>query len=101
MRKRLQKEREDQQEARVEAKRREREQEKRRKQEARRQEDMLQQEMVRLRRQMEEKRCLQQLARQRYGFHGNQWPLMNTPLYLKLLPISSLIALCVILDYPP
>lgn len=62
---RQQKERDAQQEAREEAKRREREQEMRRKQKARRQEDMLQQEMVRLRRQMEEKRCLQQLACQR------------------------------------
>ncbi|CAJ1082147.1 LOW QUALITY PROTEIN: coiled-coil domain-containing protein 191 [Xyrichtys novacula] len=51
--------------AREEAKRKEREKEMRRKQEERRQEEMVQQEMVRLRRQMEERRGLEQMVRQR------------------------------------
>ncbi|XP_055007035.1 coiled-coil domain-containing protein 191 isoform X2 [Boleophthalmus pectinirostris] len=64
-RQRQQRARETLQEAREETWRRERKAELRRRQQARRQEDMLQQEMVRLRRQMEEQRCIQQLARQR------------------------------------
>uniref|UniRef100_A0A8C6TC29 Coiled-coil domain containing 191 n=1 Tax=Neogobius melanostomus TaxID=47308 RepID=A0A8C6TC29_9GOBI len=78
-RQRQQREQETVQEAREQARRRERELEQQRRLEARRQEDMLQQEVVRLRRQMGERRCAQQLARQRYGFYGNHWPL-----YLKL-----------------
>uniref|UniRef100_A0A3B4WIW0 Coiled-coil domain containing 191 n=1 Tax=Seriola lalandi dorsalis TaxID=1841481 RepID=A0A3B4WIW0_SERLL len=53
--------------ARQEAKKREREEETRKKQKARRQEEMIQQEMVRLRRQMEERRGLEQLVRHRYA----------------------------------
>ncbi|XP_040921889.1 coiled-coil domain-containing protein 191 [Toxotes jaculatrix] len=64
-RQRQQREREAQRGAREEAKKREREEETRKKQEARRQEEMVQQEMVRLRRQMEERRGLEQLVRQR------------------------------------
>ncbi|KAK7879012.1 hypothetical protein WMY93_030765 [Mugilogobius chulae] len=52
-------------EAREEARKRARELELKRKHQARRQEDMIQQEMVKLRRQIEEQRCAQQLARQR------------------------------------
>ncbi|XP_035813965.2 coiled-coil domain-containing protein 191 isoform X2 [Amphiprion ocellaris] len=62
---RQQREREAQRGSREEAKRRERDEEMRKKQEERRQEEMLQQEMVRLRRQMEERRGLEQLVRQR------------------------------------
>ncbi|KAM7390469.1 hypothetical protein PAMA_008567 [Pampus argenteus] len=62
---RQQRERETLQGAREEAKRWQREEETRRKQEARRQEEMVQKEMVRLRRQMEERRGLEQLVRQR------------------------------------
>ncbi|XP_022050771.2 coiled-coil domain-containing protein 191 [Acanthochromis polyacanthus] len=62
---RQQREREAQRGAREEAKRREQDEEMRKKQEERRQEEMLQQEMVRLRRQMEERRGLEQLVRQR------------------------------------
>ncbi|KAF3703606.1 Coiled-coil domain-containing protein 191 [Channa argus] len=64
-RQRQQREREAHLGAREEAKRNEREEEMRKKQEARRQEELIQQEMVRLRRQMEERRALKQLARQR------------------------------------
>ncbi|XP_055086263.1 coiled-coil domain-containing protein 191 [Periophthalmus magnuspinnatus] len=64
-RQRQQRERETLQEAREEAGRREREAELKRRQQARKQEDKLQQDMVRLRRQMEERRCAQHLARQR------------------------------------
>lgn len=73
------------QEAREQARKRTKELVQQKRLEARRQEDMLQQEVVRLRRQMEERRCAQQLARQRYSFHSNHRPLLNTPLYLKLL----------------
>ncbi|KAM3860699.1 coiled-coil domain-containing protein 191 [Diretmus argenteus] len=64
-RQRQQREKKAQREAKEEAKRREREEEMSRRQEARKQEDMVQQEMVRLRRQMEERRGLEQLVRQR------------------------------------
>uniref|UniRef100_A0A3Q3KXT0 Coiled-coil domain containing 191 n=1 Tax=Mastacembelus armatus TaxID=205130 RepID=A0A3Q3KXT0_9TELE len=64
-RRRQQREREAQLGALQEAKRREREEELRKKQEARRQEEMVQQEMVKLRRQMEERRVLGQVVRQR------------------------------------
>ncbi|XP_070842090.1 coiled-coil domain-containing protein 191 [Chaetodon trifascialis] len=64
-RQRQQREREALRAAREEAKRREREEETRKKQEARRQEEIVQQEMVRLRREMEERRGLEQLVRQR------------------------------------
>ncbi|XP_074477330.1 coiled-coil domain-containing protein 191 [Sebastes fasciatus] len=64
-RQRQQGEREARRGTREEAKRREREEETRKKQQARRQEEMMQQEMVRLRRQMEERRGLEQLVRQR------------------------------------
>ncbi|KAM6970922.1 coiled-coil domain-containing protein 191 [Tautogolabrus adspersus] len=57
--------REAQRGARDEAKRRENEVERRKKQDVRRQEEMVQQEMLRLRRQMEERRGLEQLVRQR------------------------------------
>uniref|UniRef100_A0A3Q1ECV2 Coiled-coil domain containing 191 n=1 Tax=Acanthochromis polyacanthus TaxID=80966 RepID=A0A3Q1ECV2_9TELE len=73
---RQQREREAQRGAREEAKRREQDEEMRKKQEERRQEEMLQQEMVRLRRQMEERRGLEQLVRQRYSIHSNRW--LNT-----------------------
>ncbi|XP_008301868.1 coiled-coil domain-containing protein 191 [Stegastes partitus] len=62
---RQQREREAQRGSREEAKRRERDMEMRKRQEERRQEEMVQQEMVRLRRQMEERRGLEQLVRQR------------------------------------
>ncbi|XP_028290119.1 coiled-coil domain-containing protein 191 isoform X2 [Gouania willdenowi] len=62
---RQQREKEAQQEAREEARRQEREEVMKKNQEERRQEELLQQEMVRLRRQMKEKRGLEQLARQR------------------------------------
>ncbi|XP_075994292.1 coiled-coil domain-containing protein 191 [Genypterus blacodes] len=61
----LQEEREAQRGAREEAKRREREGDRRSKQDARRQEEMVQQEMVRLRREMKEKRGLERLNRLR------------------------------------
>ncbi|XP_068438049.1 coiled-coil domain-containing protein 191 [Clinocottus analis] len=64
-RQRQQEERAAQRDAKEEAKRREREEETRKRQQARRQEDMVQQEMVTLRRQMEERRGLEQLVRQR------------------------------------
>uniref|UniRef100_A0A3B5AHZ8 Coiled-coil domain containing 191 n=1 Tax=Stegastes partitus TaxID=144197 RepID=A0A3B5AHZ8_9TELE len=70
---RQQREREAQRGSREEAKRRERDMEMRKRQEERRQEEMVQQEMVRLRRQMEERRGLEQLVRQRYGVHSNRW----------------------------
>ncbi|XP_034428344.1 coiled-coil domain-containing protein 191 [Hippoglossus hippoglossus] len=60
-----QREREAQRGAREEAKRREREEEARKKQEAHRQAEMVQQEMVRLRRQMEERKGPDRLIRQR------------------------------------
>ncbi|KAM3593051.1 uncharacterized protein V6R79_005140 [Siganus canaliculatus] len=62
---RKQREKEAQRGAREEAKRREREEEARRKQEAQRQEEMVRQEMVRLRHQMEERKDLERLIRQR------------------------------------
>lgn len=65
-RQRQQREREAQRDAREEAKRRVGREETMKKKEAQRQEEMLQQEMVRLRRQMEERRPLEQLVRQRY-----------------------------------
>ncbi|XP_054478854.1 coiled-coil domain-containing protein 191 [Anoplopoma fimbria] len=58
-------EREARRDAREEAMRREREEETRKRQQARRQEEMVQQEMVRLRRQMDERRGLEQLVRRR------------------------------------
>nr|XP_014014832.1 unnamed protein product [Salmo salar] len=64
-RERLHREREARRQAREEAQRREQEGERRRRQEARRQEEMVQQEMVRLRREMEERRNLEQLTRER------------------------------------
>ncbi|XP_047424689.1 coiled-coil domain-containing protein 191 [Mugil cephalus] len=64
-RQRQQREREARRDAREEAKKRERGEEMRKRQEERRQEEMVQQEMVRLRRQMEERRGLEQLYRQR------------------------------------
>ncbi|XP_055737942.1 coiled-coil domain-containing protein 191 [Salvelinus fontinalis] len=64
-RERLYSEREARRQAREEARRREQEGERRRRQEARRQEEMVQQEMVRLRREMEERRNLEQLTRER------------------------------------
>ncbi|KAM4534077.1 coiled-coil domain-containing protein 191 [Odontesthes bonariensis] len=64
-RQRQQREREAQRETRKEAKRIERQEEMRKKQEERWQDEMVQQEMVRLRRQMEERRGLEQLVRQR------------------------------------
>ncbi|XP_068588435.1 coiled-coil domain-containing protein 191 [Cebidichthys violaceus] len=64
-RQRQQREREARRDAREEAKRREREEETRKRQQACRQDEMVQQEMVTLRRQMEEKRGLEQLVRQR------------------------------------
>ncbi|XP_041823769.1 coiled-coil domain-containing protein 191 [Melanotaenia boesemani] len=64
-RQRLQREKEAQRDAIKEAKRREREEEMRQREEERRQEEMVQQEMVRLRRQMEERRGLERLVRQR------------------------------------
>ncbi|XP_070302735.1 coiled-coil domain-containing protein 191 isoform X3 [Salvelinus sp. IW2-2015] len=64
-RERLHSEREARRQAREEARRREQEGERRRRQEARRQEEMVQQEMVRLRREMEERRNLEQLTRER------------------------------------
>uniref|UniRef100_UPI0037E8119B coiled-coil domain-containing protein 191 n=1 Tax=Semicossyphus pulcher TaxID=241346 RepID=UPI0037E8119B len=64
-RQRQQRARETQRGAREEAKRREREEETRKRQEVRRQEEMVQQEMVKLRRQMEERRGLEQMVRQR------------------------------------
>lgn len=92
-RERQQREREARRGAREEAKRRERGEETRKKQEARRQEEMVQQEMVRLRRQMEERRSLEQLVRQRYGFHSNHWPLLKwflqPPFYEMTLNLLS------------
>ncbi|XP_034562120.1 LOW QUALITY PROTEIN: coiled-coil domain-containing protein 191 [Notolabrus celidotus] len=67
---RKQREREAQRVAREEAQRGGRGEEMRRKQEARRQEEMVQQEMVRLRRQMEERRGLEQMVRQREKERG-------------------------------
>ncbi|XP_036934665.1 coiled-coil domain-containing protein 191 isoform X1 [Acanthopagrus latus] len=64
-RKRQQREKEAQRQAREEAKQRERGEEMRRKQEAKRQEEMVQHEMLRLRREMEERRGLEQLVRHR------------------------------------
>ncbi|XP_070709128.1 coiled-coil domain-containing protein 191 [Pempheris klunzingeri] len=64
-RQRKQREREAQRAAREEAKRREQGEQMRKKQEAQRQEEMVQKEMVRLRRQMEERRGLEHLVRQR------------------------------------
>ncbi|XP_055784439.1 coiled-coil domain-containing protein 191-like [Salvelinus fontinalis] len=63
-RERLHRERVARRQAREEAQRREQEEERWRRQEARRQEEMVQQEMVRLRRETEERRNLEQLARQ-------------------------------------
>lgn len=82
-RQRQQGEREARRGTREEAKRREREEETRKKQQARRQEEMMQQEMVRLRRQMEERRGLEQLVRQRYGIHSNQ-----IASHIVILPVS-------------
>ncbi|KAK5849666.1 hypothetical protein PBY51_013981 [Eleginops maclovinus] len=62
---RQQREGEARREARGEAMRRERDEEMRRKQQERKQEEVVQQEMVRLRRQREERRGLEQLVRQR------------------------------------
>lgn len=74
-RQRQQRERVSQLGAREEAKRREHEEEARKKQEARRQEELVQQEMVRLRRQMEERKTLEQLVRKRYGLSRNNVPI--------------------------
>uniref|UniRef100_A0A674D6N5 Coiled-coil domain containing 191 n=1 Tax=Salmo trutta TaxID=8032 RepID=A0A674D6N5_SALTR len=63
-RERLHRERVARRQAREEAQRREQGEERRRRQEARRQEEMVQQEMVRLRHETEERRNLEQLARQ-------------------------------------
>uniref|UniRef100_A0A4W5NQ80 Coiled-coil domain containing 191 n=1 Tax=Hucho hucho TaxID=62062 RepID=A0A4W5NQ80_9TELE len=63
-REKLHRERVARRQAREEAQRREQEEERRRRQEARRQDEMVQQEMVRLRRETEERRNLEQLARQ-------------------------------------
>ncbi|XP_062297496.1 coiled-coil domain-containing protein 191 [Scomber scombrus] len=83
-RKRQQREREAQRGAREEAKRREQMEETRKKQEARRQEEMVQQDMVRLRRQMEERRNREQLVRQRDRERLERqwaaWSLQSAPL---------------------
>uniref|UniRef100_A0A673YR47 Coiled-coil domain containing 191 n=1 Tax=Salmo trutta TaxID=8032 RepID=A0A673YR47_SALTR len=68
-RERLHREKEARRQAREEAQRREQEGERRRRQEARRQEEMVQQEMVRLRREMEERRNLEQLTRHFSGWY--------------------------------
>lgn len=65
-RERQRREHEARKEALEEAKRLEREEQRRRKQEAQRQEELLQQEVVRLRREMQEKRGMEQLARKRF-----------------------------------
>lgn len=65
-RERLLREQEVRREAREEAQRLEREEQRRRRQEAHRQEELLQQEILRLRREMEEKRSMEQLARKMY-----------------------------------
>lgn len=65
-RQRQQREREARRDAREEAKRRVQREETRKKTEVLRQEKMLQQEMVRLRREMDERRRVEQLVRQRY-----------------------------------
>lgn len=98
-RERQQREREAQRGAREEAKRREQGEETRKKLEARRQEEMVQQEMVRLRRQMEERRGLEQLVRQRYGIHSNHWPLLEwflQPPFYIWPSISYMIASCLL-----
>ncbi|XP_056155840.1 coiled-coil domain-containing protein 191 [Lampris incognitus] len=64
-RQRQQREKVAQREAKEEANRRERQEEAKKRQEGRRQEEMVQQEMVKLRRQMAERRCVEQLVRQR------------------------------------
>lgn len=98
-RQRQQRVREAQRGAREEAKRRERGEETRKKQEAWRQEEMVQQEMVRLRRQMEERRGLEQLVRQRYGIYSNNWPLLK---WLQHSPLSemalTLLSDCIVCD---
>ncbi|XP_026794011.3 coiled-coil domain-containing protein 191 [Pangasianodon hypophthalmus] len=64
-RERQRREQEAQREALEEAKRLEREEQRKRKQEAQRQEELLQKEVVRLRREMQEKKSMEQLARKR------------------------------------
>uniref|UniRef100_A0A665V4S3 Coiled-coil domain containing 191 n=1 Tax=Echeneis naucrates TaxID=173247 RepID=A0A665V4S3_ECHNA len=85
-RQRQQSEREALRDARHEAKGREREKEMKKKQEAWRQEEMVQQEMVRLRRKIEEKRALEQLARQR---ERNRMEGQSTTTTLQSAPILS------------
>uniref|UniRef100_A0A3Q4AH88 Uncharacterized protein n=1 Tax=Mola mola TaxID=94237 RepID=A0A3Q4AH88_MOLML len=66
-------ERDARQNAKEEARGREQSDNMRKKKEALRQEKTLQQEMVRLRRQMQERRCREQLIRQRYPQHFSGW----------------------------
>lgn len=93
-RQRQQRERESQLGAREEEKKRQREEEARKKQEARRQEELVQQEMVRLRRQIEERRAVEQLVRKRYGLPEST---LTMPLYQKLPYTSCQITLYVTL----
>lgn len=69
----LRKEKEALREAREEAWRLEQEKQRKRRQQARRQEELIQQEMIRLRREMEEKRSVEQLARNMYNKHKCIW----------------------------
>ncbi|XP_072306945.1 coiled-coil domain-containing protein 191 [Eucyclogobius newberryi] len=84
-RQRQQRERDTLQGAREEARRRDREVELKRRQHARRQEDLIQQEMVRLHQEMEERRCTQQLARQRERERAER-AVSKNPLCVTLIP---------------
>uniref|UniRef100_I3K997 Coiled-coil domain containing 191 n=1 Tax=Oreochromis niloticus TaxID=8128 RepID=I3K997_ORENI len=86
-RQRQQRERDVLRAAREEAKKREREEEMRKRQEKRRQEEMVQQEMVKLRRQMEERRGLEQTARQR---NSKEPPSLKPALNWKVLECQCL-----------
>lgn len=74
-RNKLRKEKEALRDAREEAWQLEKEKQRKKRQEARRQEELIQQEMIRLRREMEEKRSVEQLAQNMYDNHKSIWAL--------------------------
>ncbi|XP_046880221.1 coiled-coil domain-containing protein 191 [Hypomesus transpacificus] len=83
LKERQRREKELRRQAREEAQRRDKEEECRRRQEARRQEEMVEQEMVRLRRQMEQRRSLEKLAGQRERVRLDRRRAEPTPLVLQ------------------
>ncbi len=98
-RNKLRKEKEVLREAREEAWQLEKEKQRKKRQEARRQEELIQQEMIRLRREMEEKRSVEQLAQNMYDNHKSICALQPQLKMFELQtnyakPFSQLTSLC-------